>query len=61
MILTAGSPIPVRIPFKIPLFIRITIHAYVRIRKFIHIGSIISITRIFCVLGLVFDIQYAIG
>ena len=37
------------------------IHEYVLIRKFIHMGSIISIISIFWVFGLALEIKYAMG
>ena len=44
-----------------PLFSRMDIHAYVRSRKLIHIGSIISIMQRLCLLADRRLIRYAIG
>ena len=43
MILSVGRCINESRRFKRPVFSRMDIHAYVRRRKFIHIGSIMSI------------------
>ena len=46
---------------RIPPLSRIAISEYVRIRRFVHIGSIRSITKIFCVRGFALAIMYARG